>query len=105
MTREVRIHPDAIEEAARAAAWYENQRPGVASEFLDTLDAALDLLSLGSIGSVALGGSSTRGDLRRIVLKRFPYDVIFIDRPDYAYVVAFAHHSRQPDYWRNRTLN
>ena len=99
MTREVRIHPDSIEEAARAAAC------GVASEFLDALDAALDLLSLGSIGPVASSGALRRRDLRRIVLKRFPYDVIFIDRPDYAYVVAFAHHSRQLDYWRNRTLN
>jgi hypothetical protein len=31
--RRVRIHEAAAEEAAEAAAWYENERPGLGTDF------------------------------------------------------------------------
>ena len=42
--RILRIHAAAAEEAAQAAAWYENERPGLGADFERTIDAALDLL-------------------------------------------------------------
>ena len=33
---------------------------------------------------------------------RFPYDVVVVERQNETIVVAFAHHSRQPGYWRDR---
>jgi len=36
-------------------------------------------------------------------MKRFPYDVVVVERSaTEVLVVAFAHHSRHPGYWRGR---
>ena len=75
--RMVRIHQAAALEAVEAAAWYELQRPGLGVEF---------------------------GGAMRLILKRFPYDIVVFDHHGEALVLAVAHHSRRPGYWRNRQL-
>ena len=40
--------------------------------------------------------------VKRLRLKRFPFDVIVVERETEALVVAFAHHARRPGYWRQR---
>ena len=35
-------------------------------------------------------------------LKQFPFSLLFINRQDYVWVVAVAHGSRKPGYWRDR---
>jgi hypothetical protein len=98
----IRIHPEAAEEAERVTGWYENERPGLGRDFEAAVDAALDLLTCDPIPSVpATGGAGKRG-VRRLILKRFPYDVVFVERADHIWVVAFAHHSRRPTFWRDR---
>jgi hypothetical protein len=36
------------------------------------------------------------------VLKRFPYDIVVRELSEEILVVAVAHHSRRPGYWRDR---
>jgi hypothetical protein len=38
----------------------------------------------------------------RLVLKRFPYDIVVFDYQSKTLVLAIAHHSRRPGYWRGR---
>jgi hypothetical protein len=45
---------------------------------------------------------SGSGDVRRCLLRRFPYMVVFQSRPDEQLVVAIAHVRRQPLYWLER---
>ncbi len=40
---------------------------------------------------------------RRARIGKFAYDVIFEILPAETLIVAVAHHSREPGYWRNRT--
>jgi hypothetical protein len=40
--------------------------------------------------------------VRQVIVKPFPYSVIFIEHQSGLWVVAFAHQSRRPGYWRNR---
>lgn len=40
--------------------------------------------------------------IRRALLKRFRYSVFFVVRETEIEIVAFAHQSRRPDYWRDR---
>jgi toxin ParE1/3/4 len=40
--------------------------------------------------------------VRRIRLKQFPFSLLYLDRPDYIWVVAVAHGRRKPGYWRDR---
>jgi len=100
--RRLHILDEAAAEAAEAAGWYESQRPGLGAEFERAVEAALDLLEEELVPLTALGGVSGQRGAKRLILKRFPYDVVVYERGDALVVVAFAHHSRRPGYWRTR---
>lgn len=101
--RVVRIHVAAAEEAAEAAAWYEKERPGLGSEFAQAIDAALDLLEEDIIPLTSMPGLTAAQDVKRLLLRRFPYAVVVRERGNEILVVAVAHHARRPGYWRGRT--
>ena len=99
----VTILQAAAAEGAAAAAWYESQQPGLGSEFEAALQAALDLLETPVAPLVAVPGPAGARGAMRIVLRRFPFDVVVVPARDGWLIVAFAHHSRRPGYWRDRT--
>ena len=100
--RRLRIHAAAAEEAAEAAAWYEKERPGLGTEFEHATETALDLLEQEIVPlTVVPGIAGTRG-VKRLLLRRFPYSVIVLERDAEIFVIAFAHHARRPGYWRDR---
>lgn len=47
-------------------------------------------------------GSVWRGSTRQFQLRRFPYSIIYLLKPDEVRVIALAHQSRRPGYWRGR---
>ena len=96
--RALRIHAAASAEAAAAAAWYDQQRPGLGADFLRAVDAALDMLEQEVVPLTATG---ERG-IKRMILRRFPFAIVVCEREDEMFVVAFAHQARRPGYWRNR---
>jgi toxin ParE1/3/4 len=100
--RRVRILNEAADEAAEAVAWYERQRPGLGVELAHAVDAALDLLEEEMVPLTAMPGAAGKQGAKRLILKRFPYDVVVNERRDEFVVVAFAHQSRRPGYWRAR---
>ena len=102
MTRRVRILDEAAEEAAEAAAWYELQHPGLGAEFERAVDAALDLLEEEIVPLTTMPGVAGKQGAKRLILRRFPYDVVVREGIGEFVVVAFAHQSRRPGYWRVR---
>ncbi len=51
---------------------------------------------------VLISGLRVKFEVRRFLLDRFPYSVIAACLEDELVVVAIAHHSRKPGYWRKR---
>ena len=100
---EIRILRQAVEEAEAAAAWYEQERRGLGTEFAEAIEAALDVIEDGFLPLSPMPGMSGKQGAKRLILRRFPYDVVVVDRGNERIVVAFAHHSRKPGYWRDRT--
>jgi len=100
--RRVRILEDAAEEAIEAAAWYETQQTGLGTDFQQALDAALDLLEDEIVPLTSMPSVAGRRGAKRLLLRRFPYSVVVIERPDEYVVIAIAHQSRRPGYWRGR---
>jgi len=97
--RAVRSSQAASEELAAAAQWYELQRFGLGLEFLAALSATISMIqSNPEIGSPV--GDDPR--TRRMLVARFPYQVVYRVRRDEIVVVAFAHAKRRPGYWRRR---
>lgn len=47
-------------------------------------------------------GVPERLNVRRFLLRRFPYSVVFIELDAEIRVLAIAHTSREPGFWRNR---
>lgn len=98
----VRIHSAAADESEAAVDWYESERPGLGRRFQRVLDAGLALLESGTAPAVTIPGPLGEAGVKRLVLRRFPYDIVFFPRENEITVLAFAHHSRRPAYWRHR---
>ena len=99
MTRTVQVGEDAAAELAEAVAWYEERRFGLGNALFEAVAAALDTIA--SHPEVGAGyGRDTR--VRRLPVKRFPYQVIYLLSDDTIVVVAVAHTRRRPGYWRDR---
>jgi len=101
--RVVRILAAAAEEATEAAAWYEKERSGLGSEFSQAIDAALDLLEEEIVPLASIPGPAGARGVKRLLLRKFPYSIVVLERGSEILVLAFAHHARRPGYWRNRT--
>ena len=102
--REVRVLREAAEEATEAAAHYEGERPGLGQQFEQTIYDSLQLLKDDIVPLTTISPTLTAVGIRRLVMRRFPYSVIVRDVGDVFEVVAFAHHSRRPGYWRHRII-
>jgi plasmid stabilization system protein ParE len=96
----VEFHPDAAEEASEAAAYYEDIRGGLGTDFQAELNAAL-----ARIGDNPLMYAAESGTIRVCPLHRFPYSVFYEDLPDRVWIAAVGHHRRRPGYWARRRPN
>ena len=87
----------AEEEMMAAASFYEDASFNLGVEFLNDVDRVVDLLR-----SHPLSGHPVGSDLRRAILHRFPFSIIYAIESDSILVIAVAHQRRRPDYWRER---
>jgi len=98
----VRPNQEAEDEIRAAIAWYESEREGLGNELWEELQGTVALISdHPAIGSV-VHRAKVRGAVRRVPLRRFPYFVVYRDHSDYIELVALAHMSRRPGYWKLR---
>lgn len=97
MTVGVRLRPEAEQDLAEAARWYEEQRRGLGREFLDEA-----LSAFSAIAERPLAYAVVYGSLRRALLHRFPFGVFFLVDDDGAVVIGVLHGSRHPLRWKSR---
>jgi plasmid stabilization system protein ParE len=89
----------ASQELEAAIRWYEERREGLGAELYDATVAGIELIATHpEIGVLRPGPVPTR----QLVLQRFPYKIVYRVRAHDLYVVAIAHTSRSPGYWRDR---
>jgi hypothetical protein len=101
--RTVRILEEASQEAIEAAAWYEHEQAGLGAEFFAAVDAAIDVIEENFLPLSPLPEEAGDTGARRLILERFPYEIVAIEMPEETLVIAVAHHSRKPGYWLGRT--
>jgi len=78
--------------------YYEQQRVGVGREFRSEIEFVVQRIQRDATSFPIL-----EGKLRFVVLKKFPYYVLFECQSEReVLVVAIAHGSREPGYWRDR---
>ena len=87
----------AEEEMTEASVFYEAASPDLGADFLDDVQRGVDV-----VRAHPAIGQSAGSSLRRILLHRFPFSLIYAVEADDLVIVAVAHQRRQPDYWRER---
>jgi toxin ParE1/3/4 len=102
MSKLVRLDPEAEEEIAAGIDWYEKQRPGLGAEFLDEITVAMRSLQAPGAECGAVHGVPGELGVRRKLVRRFPYLIIFIELEHAVRVIAVTHGARRPGYWRRR---
>lgn len=92
------LHPEAEFDLREAAAHYR-ERAGttLTQAFLNDFEHAIQLLL-----EHPLLGAQWLYRKRRLVMKYFPYSVIYTVADQEIRVLAVAHQSRPPGYWRRR---
>ena len=98
----VQFAPEIPDELAEAVLWYEARRQGLGSEFLDEVQATLPLIGSRPRSFPRLQDVDATLEIRRALLARFPYALVFLVREDEVRVVAVAHAKRRPGYWLSR---
>jgi plasmid stabilization system protein ParE len=93
----VAFRPEARAEVLEAQAWYEAQVPGLGYEFARALEASLQ-----SAARTPFAFPTIDGECRRVLMRRFPFSVIFRPGVESLLVLAVFHHRREPSSWSGR---
>jgi plasmid stabilization system protein ParE len=92
------VRPEAETELGEAFDWYEIRLPGLGSDFLLNVDAAFH-----GILRNAHQYPVVYGNVRRALIRRFPYQVFFVLEERRVVVLAVFHARRSPKSWRRRS--
>ena len=100
----LRVLAIAEEEALAAATWYEDRQLGLGQDFLDRYAKALEGIEIQPERFGRLETIRSRRQIRRCLLSRFPYAIIFEVLANEIVVLAVPHLHRRPNYWRRRSV-
>ena len=91
------FHPAARREYRDAAAFYEACRSGLGATFTVEVESTIE-----RIMEDPNRWRMVEQDVRRCLTHVFPYAVLYSVEPDSVLILAVAHGSREPGYWRSR---
>jgi hypothetical protein len=93
------FHPEARAESRVSLQWYRNRSRRAGEAFLTELDQAIETIleahdrwPIDEIG------------FHRYRLHRFPFVIVYNNTPATVQIIAVAHASRRPSYWKNRQM-
>ncbi|HEU4732063.1 MAG TPA: hypothetical protein VFT22_29410 [Kofleriaceae bacterium] len=100
MIKSIRIDAEADEEITHAIERYE--REGLGAEFWNELKAAMRTLEAPGPECGPVIGLPRELGVRRKLLARFPYAIVFVESDAFVRVISVMHGHRRPAYWRRR---
>ena len=84
-----RFHPDAEREHLESIAYYESRERGLGASYLTSFESAMEQVCIAPYRYPVV----RRPDVRRVLLKRFPYAVLFREVDGVVQILAVAHPS------------
>ena len=93
----VRFHPDAEAELIAAGEFYETYASGLGLDFVAEVRRAARTLA----AHPRIGHRFSKR-LRRLLVRRFPYGLLYRVEKDAIFIVAVMHLRRRPGYWKGR---
>jgi len=94
---EYRLVREAEEELLSGVRFYNSQYPGFGAEFAREIQRLCRL-----IVESPDAGPEIRPNIRRRLVRRFPYSILYTMQGVDVVVLAIAHQSRKPGYWESR---
>jgi toxin ParE1/3/4 len=91
------VSPEAEADIESAQLWYEHQRAGLGDAFIEQLEAVFETIS-----THPEMFRIYRRDVRRAMLRRFPYAVMYRVTTEGVHVLAVMHAGRRPSAWEDR---
>lgn len=91
------IKPEAEYDIQDAFEWYESQSPGLGSEFVRAVDVCLS-----GIGRQPLAYQVIHQQVRRVLIRKFPYFILYIFDEETVFVLGCFHAKRDPKQWLDR---
>jgi plasmid stabilization system protein ParE len=101
MTYRLRIEAAAEEDLDAAIAWYEERKETLGARFLAAALQAMRLIAANPFLG-AKPPAVADEDTRRVLVKKFPYAIVYYVEGDEVRVVAVAHGKQEPEYWKSR---
>jgi plasmid stabilization system protein ParE len=89
--------PEAEQEMLEAAIYYQSQAAGLGIDYLSEVERAVR-----TIAESPTTWPVVEGELRRRLIRRFPFGILYRIEPEEIVIVAVAHLHRKPGYWRKR---
>ena len=88
------FHRLAEHELNEAAQYYDLEEPGLGDAFLEEVNRSVQ-----SIQAQPEAGTVLRGVVRRRLLRRFPYALLYKTKPSGIRILAVMNLRRRPTYW------
>lgn len=93
----VLVRPETEEDLKEAFSWYEDNRTGLGYDFLLQVDAGINFIKRNpEINPVEYKG------MRKHLIKRFPYKIIYLVEEEKVIVLAVLHGKRSPGLLKKR---
>lgn len=97
MTRTPSFHRLAERELNEAAQYYDSESRGLGAAFLNEVQRCIgEILERPEAGSVLVGA------VRRRLIRRFPYAILYSIKPAVIRILAVMNLRRRPMYWVGR---
>lgn len=93
----IRFLPEAVDELLREVAYYAKARSGTGLRFQAAVEAAAARAS-----HHPLGGAPSFEGTRSVLVKGFPFSLVYRPSAREILVVAVAAHRKRPQYWLSR---
>jgi plasmid stabilization system protein ParE len=91
------FHPDALEEYLGAVSYYADISSRLAESFIKFFESGIE-----EIGAYPEAWQIIQEDVRRYLIKRFPFGIYYCIEGDRLMIYAVMHMSRDPKYWKDR---
>lgn len=91
------IRDEAQAELDAAFDFYEGRQAGLGVDFVDCVQRVFDRIAVNPSMHAVVAG-----DVRKAVVRRFPYCVFYRPHADRVEVIAVFHTSRNPADWQSR---
>lgn len=95
MTVSVVLREAAEHDVFVAFRWYEDRLSGLGTSFLSEVEA-----SLAQIGEFPEACPTVHKNVRRALLRRFPYGVFYVVEPTRVVVLGVLHQAQDPERWK-----